>query len=73
MEMLFLAFIALGNAENAVIREYGLTVFNTSKETNWERTHLHKLKDCKIVQAYFKALEVYDICEQEYLGYAKIE
>jgi hypothetical protein len=67
MDLLFLAFIALENAQDAVIRKHGISVFQTSVESNWELIHLQKLKHCKVVQAYFKALKACNSLQDVYL------
>jgi hypothetical protein len=61
------AFIVLENAETAVIQLHGISIFR-SNPPHWNWPDLEKKsKTCPTVQAYFKALEAYEILEKEYM------
>lgn len=62
------AFIALEIAEAEVIRLYGISIFQ-SKAPDWKWPLLEeKRPTCSAVQAYFEALEVYEILQKEDLN-----
>ena len=67
MDLFFLACLSLKNAEDAIIHQYGISVFQISAESNWEHNHLQKLKHCKLVRAYFTALKACNALQDVYL------
>jgi hypothetical protein len=61
------AFIVLENAEAAVIQLHGFSIFRSNPpHWNWPLLE-EKRTTCPTAQAYFKALEAYEILEKEYM------